>query len=230
MRNRWRTMILLGTAASTLAVTVISTAFFHKKRTISHPSVRVQKVTIHKPSRVKVSKMSLIKQKVHTVSAVKKLRFHKVIPSIVTAVGKRRLDPMAGVWDPGRLRLINPFMTVSGVVEDIVHESSDADYHIDLLPDPKFKYLLNNYNYTLQHGDLVVEVIALDDGKVPIPAVGEHITATGAYVIDTGHDWTEIHQHGSSMELARHHIPMLNCCILRRSFQIRTASLSTMLA
>jgi hypothetical protein len=105
----------------------------------------------------------------------------------------RRKHPLAGVWDPSRLKVINACMTISGTVQDVIHEPSDADYHMNLRPDAKYMHLLNTFNNSLVHGNMVVEIIPLDQGRVPIPTVGEHITVTGAYVLDTLHGWMEIH-------------------------------------
>jgi hypothetical protein len=38
-----------------------------------------------------------------------------------------------------------------------------------------------------------VEVIPADRAQVPIPAIGAHVRATGAYVTDLAHGWREIH-------------------------------------
>lgn len=104
-----------------------------------------------------------------------------------------RVDPMAGVWEPSRLKVLNPCMTVSGIVQELEYEPSDGDYHFNLLPDSKYRNLLFPVNNTQANGDLVVEIIPMDDGKFPIPKNGEHVTITGAYVLDTGHMWAEIH-------------------------------------
>ena len=97
-------------------------------------------------------------------------------------------------------------MTVSGTVASIVAEP-DGDYHIRLKLDPQFSGLINSRNVSGEHGDLVLEpvcehavtqrdAVATCAGvapSVPLPRVGIHAVATGAYVLDTTHGWMELH-------------------------------------
>ncbi len=97
-------------------------------------------------------------------------------------------------------------MTVSGVVTSVLSEP-DGDYHIRLKLDSQFSGLINGGNVSGQHGDLLLEpvcehpVIQPDAvttcvgvaPSVPLPAVGIHAVATGAYVLDTTHGWMELH-------------------------------------
>ena len=83
----------------------------------------------------------------------------------------------------------------------------DGDYHIRLLLDSQFAGLINARNVSGEHGDLVLEpvcehgvtqrdAIAARAGvapSVPLPAVGIHALATGAYVLDQAHGWMELH-------------------------------------
>lgn len=104
----------------------------------------------------------------------------------------RRTNPMAGVYHPSRLQVIDPFKTVSGTVMMVRHEM-DKDYHINIKLDAKYASLINANNVKYEHGDLVVEVIPMDAAHIPAPTVGEHITVTGSYVNDHAHGWMEIH-------------------------------------
>ena len=103
-----------------------------------------------------------------------------------------RSNPLAGVYHPYRLEVLSPLKTVSGVVYSIRHES-DKDYHLNLKLDSQYANLINAKNISVEHGCLVVEVIPMDAGKVPVPSVGQHVTVTGAYVLDKDHGWNEIH-------------------------------------
>lgn len=103
-----------------------------------------------------------------------------------------RSNPLAGVYHPYRLEVLSALKTVSGVVYSIRHES-DKDYHLNLKLDSPYANLINAKNISVEHGCLVVEVIPMDPGKVPVPSVGQHITVTGAYVLDKDHGWNEIH-------------------------------------
>lgn len=104
-----------------------------------------------------------------------------------------RIDPLAGVWGPKRLRVLNPCRTVSGIVQQVEYMPSDGDYHFKLKLDAQYSKMLFAANMTKANGDLVVEIIPMDDGKFPVPSDGEHVTLTGAYVLDTGHGWAELH-------------------------------------
>lgn len=115
---------------------------------------------------------------------------------------------IAHLHDAQRLQIMQPCMTVSGVVMD-QHASDDGDYDVPIAPDPQFANLLNNGNKTKLNGWLQVEVIcqapihpdvpdsyracANYTGKVTVPPVGAHIQATGAYTLDNDHGWMEIH-------------------------------------
>lgn len=130
------------------------------------------------------------------------------LPMPASASSLSRSHPLAGVYHPNRLHVIAPLKTVSGIVEIVRHES-DHDYHINLKLDAKYKKLINAKNVKYEHGDIVVEIIPMDQHDVPIPHVGEHVTVTGAYVKDADHGWTEIHPawfvngHGSAKYTAK---------------------------
>lgn len=113
-------------------------------------------------------------------------------PSATVPPSGCRSNPLAGVYKPWRLHLIAPCVTVSGVVEHVQSEP-DHDYHLNLKLDPGAPHLTNWVNRLWKKGYLVLEVVPMDQGTVPIPAVGEHVTVTGAYVLDLIHGWREIH-------------------------------------
>ena len=124
--------------------------------------------------------------------------------------------PLANVYHPNRLTVVNACMTVSGTVESVRSES-DGDTHFDLALDPQFTSLLRPANSSSQHGWLVAEIVPADEpgctpGRPPrpatgtydygictgadetSPAVGSHVFVTGPYVIDEDHGgWAEIH-------------------------------------
>jgi hypothetical protein len=132
--------------------------------------------------------------------------------------------PLTGVYIVERLHLDNRCMTVSGTV-DCLKQEMDGDVHLRVRLDPQFDGLLMPANSLQtcagQPGPhLVVEIIPqhpqgilfrtnnADAGGfiTPVtPAPGEHIIATGPYVIDTNilhrilyqgrpaENWAEIH-------------------------------------
>ena len=88
-----------------------------------------------------------------------------------------------------------------------VRSEADGDYHVLLDPDPQYLGLLRPANRA-ERNALVMEPIcqhqvtqADAQGSclggvplVPIPSIGTHVVATGAYVLDLDHGgWAEIH-------------------------------------
>jgi hypothetical protein len=131
--------------------------------------------------------------------------------------------PLAGVYLPGRLKLMDRCMTVSGTV-DCLKDEPDGDVHIRLRLDPQYARLLMPANSLQTCVDqpgphLVVEIIPqrpeglfrtnnADAGGFITPAKpkpGDHIVVTGPYVVDTNvlhrvlyqgrpaENWAEIH-------------------------------------
>lgn len=115
-----------------------------------------------------------------------------------------------GLWNhvyrPKRLEVKQQCISVSGFIVRKKAEL-DGDYHIQLKLDPQYEYLLNDANRKHQNGNLVVELICErkawpKDARsacanwarhTEIPPLGTHVIATGSYVLDTSHGWTEIH-------------------------------------
>jgi len=108
-----------------------------------------------------------------------------------------------------RLQIINPCLTVTGTVMNARAEA-DGDWHIQLDLDSEYSSLLNQANLEKQHGYLVLEPMCsnhvsqtdtleegvCDDFSQDIFAtnlVGHRVAATGAYVTDRQHGWTELH-------------------------------------
>lgn len=119
-------------------------------------------------------------------------------------------DSGSHVYNPDRLQVIQPCLSVTGTIDFIRHEQ-DGDYHIGLRVDPQYANLPNQCNSTClngaEHGDLVVEPVCMTSptqadavsscqgyqNTIVIPPVGTHVEMTGAYVLDKDHGWTEIH-------------------------------------
>jgi len=110
------------------------------------------------------------------------------------------------IYNPDRLVVYKNCVTVSGIVDRVIVEN-DGDYHIRLRLDPPYRNLTNNVNNEQQYGDLVLEIVcantvyqqdAIDacqnyTSHVTVPQENHHIVATGPYVLDIDHGWTEIH-------------------------------------
>jgi hypothetical protein len=110
------------------------------------------------------------------------------------------------VYNPGRLQILNPCTSVTGVVDEVRNEP-DGDFHIRLRLDQQFVSLLNQKNISSQQGDLVLEPICQHkvtqpDAVQPCsgyggpyfqPQVGQRYLVWGAHVYDSAHGWNELH-------------------------------------
>ncbi len=127
-------------------------------------------------------------------------------PTTPPGVLQAQCDPSLWqhVYHLRRLHVIQACMTVEGTVESLRAEA-DGDYHIRL--NVADKSLLNETNFSRQHGDLVVELICMNPvsqadaveacsdftQNVPVPRKGDRVRVTGAFVTDLDHGWNEIH-------------------------------------
>ena len=112
----------------------------------------------------------------------------------------------AHVYSPKRLQQVAPCISVAGTIEES-NVDEDGDQHFLLKLDPGQDQLLNKRNTKKKSGDIVLEVVCANPttqkkpkaacggytNSIHIPAVGEHVKATGTYVIDTHNGWAEIH-------------------------------------
>jgi hypothetical protein len=120
-------------------------------------------------------------------------------------------DPHAHVYNPDRLQVLAPCVTVRGTIESIRFEP-DGDDHIRLRVDqdqrdPNGGHYINPGNSVNQGGDLVLEPVCERQptqrdavatcssyhNSLVIPPSGSHVIVTGAWVYDTNHGWNEIH-------------------------------------
>ncbi len=112
--------------------------------------------------------------------------------------------PLAGVYVPGRLQVLDRCSTVSGIV-DCFRPEPDGDIHLRVRLDPQFARFLtpaNSLQTCANHQEphLVVEIIPqhpqglafrannADAGGFvtpSAPAPGDHVVVTGPHVIDT---------------------------------------------
>lgn len=101
-------------------------------------------------------------------------------------------EPLTGVYNPWRLRVVDSCITVTGHIARVAR-MADGDYHIDVALDEPFLHLVNGRNVAKQHGWLVTEVVPVDQVGIATPHVGDHVEVTGVYVLDKLHGWMEIH-------------------------------------
>ncbi len=111
------------------------------------------------------------------------------------------------IYNPYRLQIVKSCTTASGTIDRVIEED-DGDVHLRLNLDSAYSNLTNSANDQYQYGDLVVEIICVNPpnqtdaipacqnytNQIPVPSLGQHITITGPYVLDTDHyNWAEIH-------------------------------------
>lgn len=110
------------------------------------------------------------------------------------------------IWSPSRLEIIEPCITVTGILTD-VRPILDGDLHIRLRLDPPYEGLLNVANRRRQAGQLVIEPACRwapwrrnstgpckNRGySLTIPKIGTRVRITGTFVFDRDHAWNELH-------------------------------------
>src|SRR5437588_5399873 len=101
-------------------------------------------------------------------------------------------DPLAGVYHPSRLVVKSRCRIASGIVEVVRFEAYDGDVHVELRLDPGQERLLSRGNSRVG-GNLLVEIVPTDRGRVPVPHVGSRVSVVGPWVDDTTHGWREVH-------------------------------------
>jgi hypothetical protein len=114
---------------------------------------------------------------------------------------------------PSRLSIVNPCISITGIVDVIRLHPPDGDTNLGIKLDSQYNGMLTKANYSnkLMHGDIWIEMICqhknVSDNLIKkggckryngphfiVPAKGEHVNITGSYVLDIregGH--AEIH-------------------------------------
>jgi hypothetical protein len=110
------------------------------------------------------------------------------------------------VYNPTRLQQLATCVSVTGTIDES-DVDADGDQHFLLKLDPGQDTLVNKRNDKKKSGDIVLEIVCANPttmkkaksacagytNPIRIPAVGEHVTATGTYVLDSHNGWVEIH-------------------------------------
>ena len=119
------------------------------------------------------------------------------------------------VYHSSRLKMYEACKTVSGTVIG-KHDAADGDIHLELRLTGNSN-LLNAKNLTEQNGCLVLEIICAKKvtqasaivpcsgyyNNVTVPGIGDYISVSGSYVLDTNHGWNEIHPVSSITILSK---------------------------
>jgi hypothetical protein len=122
-------------------------------------------------------------------------------------------DPVAGVHDPQRLKILQTCATFIGIVSRAPKlNASDGDVTFNAKPDPGYESMLNSKN--LSEGGLHIEIVPRDQtgctpgqpvkgtvgnlgtcsgANVAFPPLGAHVRVIGTWVMDMWVGWNEIH-------------------------------------
>lgn len=129
--------------------------------------------------------------------------------SISSTSGKCDQSLWNHVYQPTRLQVVDPCITITGTITKIGLDP-DGDTHVLLTPDSQFMQYVNKVNVEQLNGNLMVEAVCFHQVKrsmidavtacqnyqsnVVIPPLQSHVQVTGSYVIDTETGgWAEIH-------------------------------------
>jgi hypothetical protein len=127
-------------------------------------------------------------------------------PTPMLADGCRAGPPLAHVYTPDRLKVLDPCKHAEGVIVDVAGED-DGDHHLWFTPDPAYAYLMNPENHFQGKPSMLAEITPdcagnPDDSAaaakcqkthLPIPKLGDHVAINGPWIFDSNHGWNEIH-------------------------------------
>src|SRR6266849_2564549 len=100
-------------------------------------------------------------------------------------------QPLAGVSNPLRFRVLSNCEVASGVVESVtVQDGGDQRIYVRL--DAQYGKLLVVGNSTHQDSFLVLELVSEYQAVIQVPLVGQHITFVGPWVYDTENLWSAV--------------------------------------
>ena len=99
-------------------------------------------------------------------------------------------DPLTGVYNPLRFRVLSNCEIGSGVVDSITSQKSGSVW-IDVAIGAKYSKLIGPGNTAHQNGLLVLEQTAGDQATVP--SVGETVNFVGPLVYDTENQFNAIY-------------------------------------
>ena len=117
-------------------------------------------------------------------------------PRVFRADGCVEGDVLGGVYLPSRLKVLDPCVTVEGVVREVEEPAvgegdGDLSFNVELSGDDL--RLINDGNRQNMHGWLHMEIVPLDQPNVRTPKVGDRVRVRGPWVLDTVHGHNEVH-------------------------------------
>ena len=108
------------------------------------------------------------------------------------------------VYNPSRLQTLASCITVTGIASRTIQEA-DGDMHIWITLNAANSSYSNSPD--IHNGDLVAEIVCVYPitqwdatgvcgnytNQIALPASGDNVIVSGPYVLDTLHNWKEIH-------------------------------------
>ena len=135
----------------------------------------------------------------------------------------RKGNPLEGVSNPLRLRVISDCEVGSGIVRS-VNLLDDGDWRIDVSLSPQYWKLLDVGNVSHQNGWLVLELIPRDQATISVPPVGKQITLVGPLVYDLYNYWNARHCQLFGCCLVAVDSVISNLCSRSDSLHVRRSS------
>ncbi|TMI22615.1 hypothetical protein E6H30_09360 [Candidatus Bathyarchaeota archaeon] len=132
------------------------------------------------------------------VAALLIVRFNAAGPSAPQRVASppspqcRKGNPLEGVSNPLRLRVISNCEVAGGIVKSVTIQD-DGNWRIDVSLSPQYGKLLDVGNVNHQNGWLVLELISRDQPTISVPLVGKQIIFVGPLVYDSENYWNAIY-------------------------------------
>lgn len=127
-------------------------------------------------------------------------------PSPASACGSG--PPLAGIYQPDRLQILDPCRHAVGLVVSVVPEQ-DGDYHVWIVLDQAYSDLMNAENHFQGKPTMLAEIVPDCPANAPptdssaadkcpptrltVPTEGQRVAIDGPWVLDTNHGWREIH-------------------------------------
>jgi hypothetical protein len=104
----------------------------------------------------------------------------------------RKGDPLAGIYNPLRFRVLSSCEKASGVV-DSISSQADSSFWIRVVVDAKYSKLIGPGNISSENGLLVLEQSTTQDNvNVTALSVGERISFVGPLVYDVENQFNAI--------------------------------------
>jgi len=116
--------------------------------------------------------------------------------------------PLAGIYQPDRLQVLDPCRHAVGLVVSVVPED-DGDYHVWIGLDPAYLDLMDSENHFQGKPTMLAEIVPDCPSSAPpansssaehcpptrltVPTAGQRVAIDGPWVLDTNHGWREIH-------------------------------------